>query len=365
MNAARSLAAFFSVLLITLACGAFAAPPTTVKPVTKALLIAHYMPWFSAPPISPQWGWHWTMNRYHPDQLANGQPEIASHYTPLIGLYDSSDPDVLRCQVMQMKLAGIDGIAVDWYGNDEFLDYGVNNRNSERLLPIIEAAKMHFAVCYEDQTVPKEIAGGVFPESDAVLHEQRLMTWMQTHFFSSPAYLKLHGRPVLLTFGNPYYNNAQWTQIFSALPQKPLYFTETNRHGMDVSAGGFDWPMPSGGTSGAFQAQDTFYAAAGPQFIPAAFPRFDDIYAQAGVGNSYGIVGDQNGKTFTGTLTRALQSCAPIVQLVTWNDWGEGTQIEPSVQHGYRDLAETQRLRRRYVDPAFAPTPADLALPLK
>ena len=71
------------------------------------------MPWFSAPPISPQWGWHWTMNRYHPDQLTNGQPEIASHYTPLIGLYDSSDPDVLRCQVMQMKLAGIDGIAVD------------------------------------------------------------------------------------------------------------------------------------------------------------------------------------------------------------------------------------------------------------
>ena len=185
--------AVFVLSLSAFAGNVLAAPPDTVKPVTKALLIAHYMPWFSAPPISPQWGWHWTMSRYHPDQLANGQPEIASHYTPLIGPYDSSDPDVLRCQVMQMKLAGIDGIAVDWYGNDEFLDYGVSNRNTERLLPIIETAKMHFAICYEDQTVPKEIAGGVFPESDAVLHEQRLMTWMQTHFFSSPAYLKLHG----------------------------------------------------------------------------------------------------------------------------------------------------------------------------
>ena len=189
---------------------------------------------------------------------------------------------------------------------------------------------------------------------------------MQTHFFSSPAYLKIGGRPVLLTFGNPYYSDAQWTNIFSVLPQKPLYFTESNRHGMDVSAGGFDWPMPGSGTGGALKAQDTFYADAGMgPFIPAAFPRFDDSYAQAGVGKSYGTIEDRDGKTYTETLTRALQSPAPIVQLVTWNDWGEGTQIEPSVQHGYRDLAETQRLRKRYLEPAFAPTPADLALPLE
>jgi len=365
----RILSALFGILVLMLVGSVFAAPPPSVKPTPKPLMMTHYMPWFSAPPASPQWGWHWTMNHYHPDQLANGQPEIASHYSPLIGPYDSGDLDVLKCQVLQMKLAGIDGVIVDWYGNDEFLDYGISNKNTERLLPVIEAAKMHFAVCYEDQTVPKEIAAKIFPGSEAVLHGQRLMTWMQTHFFSSPAYLKLHGRPVLLTFGNPYFSAALWTQIFSVLPQKPVYFTETNRHGMDVSAGGFDWPMPSGGTSGgtsgAFQAQDTFYAAAGPQFIPAAFPRFDDIYAQAGVGSSYGIVSDQGGKTYTDTLTRALQSEASVVQIVTWNDWGEGTQIEPSVQHGYRDLAETQRLRRRYVDPAFTPTPADLKLPLK
>ena len=356
-----------SALLLTLAGSTLAAPPDSVKPAAKPLLMTHYMPWFSAPPTSPQWGWHWTMNRYRPDTLVNDQPEIASHYTPLIGPYDSGDLDALRCHVLLMKLAGIDGVIVDWYGNDNFLDYGVNNTNTERLLTVIEAAKMHFAVCYEDQTVPKEIAGGVFPETDAVLHGQRLMTWMQTHFFSSPAYLRIQGRPVLLTFGNPYYNSSQWTQVFSVLPQKPFYFPESNRHGIEASVGSFDWPMPSGGTGGAFQAQDKFYADAGtgPQFIAAAFPRFHDIYAQAGIGNSYGNIGDQDGKTYTDTLTRALQSHAPVVQLVTWNDWGEGTQIEPSVQHGYRDLAATQRLRRQYIESGFAPTPADLSLPVE
>ncbi len=358
---------FASALLLTLAGSAVAAPPEQTQPAPKPLLLTHYMPWFQAPPASPQWGWHWTMNHYHPDTVVSGQPEVASHYSPLIGPYDSGDPDVLRCQVLLMKLAGIDGVVVDWYGNDEFMDYGVNNRNTERLLPVIEEAKMHFAVCYEDQTVPKGIAGGVFPASDAVGHGQRLMTWMQTHFFASPAYLKFQNRPVLLSFGDPYYSDAQWTQIFSVLPQKPLYFTESIRREPQASVGAFDWPLPKGGTQYAFQQQDKFYANAGgdPLFIAAAFPRFDDIYEQAEVIKSWGHVDDRDGRTYADTLTKALGSHAPVVQLVTWNDWGEGTQIEPSVQVGYRDLAQTQRLRRRFVDPKFAPAAADLPLPVR
>ena len=334
----------------------------------KRLLLAHYMPWFQARPFSPQWGWHWTMNHYDPNSIgADGQRAIASHYSPLIGPYASDDPDVLRCQVMLMKLAGIDGVIVDWYGNDDFMDYGVNNRNTEALLPVIQQAGMHFALCYEDQTVPKEIAGGVFPKEAAVRHGQKLMEWMQTHFFSSTAYVKREGRPALLSFGDPYYTDSQWDQIFSVLPQKPLYFTESSLREPTAASGGFDWPQPHGGTQGAFQQQAAFYQRfqSSPLFIAAAFPRFDDIYQQAGVIPSWGHVDDRQGQTYTDTLTRALQSQAPIVQIVTWNDWGEGTQIEPSVQVGYRDLAATQRLRRRFLDPAFTPTAADLLLPVE
>ena len=357
-----------SALLLTLAGSTLAAPPDSTKPAAKPLLMTHYMPWFQAPPTSSQWGWHWTMNHYHPENAAPGvQPEIASHYSPLVGPYDSGDPDVLRCQVLLMKLAGIDGVIVDWYGNDEFMDYGVDNRNTERLLPIVEEARMRFAVCYETHTVTTEIGGGVFPASDAIGHGQRLMSWLQAHFFSSPAYLKVQNRPVLLSFGDPYYTDSQWTQIFSGLPQKPLYFTESVRAEPEASAGGFDWPLPKGGTHYAFQQQDKFYAnaQAWPVSIAAAFPRFDDIYEQAGVVKSWGHVDDQGGRTYTETLTKALQSKAPVIQLVTWNDWGEGTQIEPSVQVGYRDLAETQRLRRQFVDPAFSPNAADLPLPVQ
>ncbi len=363
--------AVIAALLLALLGSAAAAPaPKQWRAASQAkrLLMTHYMPWFVAKPFSPQWGWHWTMNHYDPNSSsASGQPEIASRYSPLIGPYDSDDPDVLRCQVMLMKLAGIDGVIVDWYGNDEFADYGVNNRNTEALLPVIRQAGMHFAICYEDQTVPKEIAGGVFPASDAVTHGQKLMQWMQTHFFSSPAYLKMDGRPVLLSFGDPYYNDSQWNQLFSVLPQKPLYFTESSLREPTAAVGGFDWPQPHGGTQDAFQQQTAFYQRfqGAPLCVAAAFPRFDDIYQQAGVGPSYDQIEDRQGQTYTDTLTRALQSSAPIVQIVTWNDWGEGTQIEPSVQVGYRDLATTQRLRRQFLDPAFTPIAAALRLPVE
>ena len=373
-DAVRVLMRLTAVLAVSalLVNSAAASGPPMPRPLKKigspaqSLLMTHYMPWFQAPPVSPQWGWHWTMNHYHPERTVNGQPEIASHYSPLIGPYDSDDPDVLRCQVLLMKLAGIDGVIVDWYGNDNFMDYGTNNRNTERLLPIIQQAGLRFAICYEDQTVSKEIAGGVFPATDAVAHGQRLMQWMQTSFFSSPAYLKLDNRPVLLSFGDPFYQDSQWDRIFSVLTHKPQHFTESNRREPTASVGGFDWPLPAGGTDNAFRQQDKFYQNAQdwPLFIAAAFPRFDDIYSQAGIGKSWGHIDDRKGRTYTDTLTKALKSHAPIVQIVTWNDWGEGTQIEPSVQYGYRDLAATQRLRRRYLAPAFAPTAADLRLPV-
>src|SRR5437762_12910891 len=80
--------------------------------------------------------------------------------------------------------------------------------------------------------------------------------------------------------------------------------------------------------------------------VPAAFPRFNDIYGEAGSRPSYGVIDDQNGRTYAELLDRALMSSSTILQLVTWNDWGEGTQIEPSVEFGYRDLEATQRARR-------------------
>ena len=50
------------------------------------------------------------------------------------------------------------------------------------------------------------------------------------------------------------------------------------------------------------------------------------------------------------------------MQIATWNDWGEGTQVEPSIEFGYRDLEHLQSVRGSQED---GPTTADLRLPFR
>ncbi len=326
--------------------------------------MAHYMPWYEADPAQKKWGWHWTMNHFKPDTIVRGKREAASLYSPLIGLYDSNDADTLECHVLLMKLSGIDGVIIDWYGNDDFLDYGLIHRNTQHLISFVKKAGLRFAIMYEDQTVPKLLAAHRLPNDDTVAHGKRFLQWMQTNWFNDPAYLVLEKRPVFMVFGSGNYTGEQWNQIFAGLTPAPYFFTESDRRAPAIGA--FGWPQPRGGTTKALEEQEHFYGLAktGSTFVPAAFPRFDDIYQQAGLHPSWGNIADQNGKTYAQTLERALKSTAPVIQLVTWNDWGEGTIIEPSVEYGYRDLETTQRLRRQYVEPKFPYQPSDLTLPV-
>ena len=59
---------------------------------SEKIVLAHYMPWYSAKPEVGEWGWHWTMDHSDPNDVRwNGKRKIASHQYPLIGLYDSGD----------------------------------------------------------------------------------------------------------------------------------------------------------------------------------------------------------------------------------------------------------------------------------
>lgn len=343
------------------AAGAGLASAGTATDHARPLVLAHYMPWYEAKPAHPAWGWHWTMNHFDPDKVSEGRPQAASHYLPLIGLYDSSDPDVLQCQAEQMKLAGIDGVILDWYGPDDHLDYASVHRNSQELVRALKKAGLRFAVCYEDQSVPRLIEGKKVDPAQAVEHGRKVLRWLDEHWFHDPAYAQVGGKPLFLVYGPQFYKDDQWTEIFSALPAAPAYFTLHHRRG--PAQGAFDWPQPAPNLG--LVAVDRFYkeSADWPAAIPVAFPRFHDIYHDAGVGNSYGSIPDDGGKTYETTLARALGSRSPVVQIATWNDWGEGTQVEPSVEFGYRDLEKTQTLLQKQGAGQLPYTASDLRVP--
>lgn len=326
------------------------------------VVLAHYMPWFEAKPVSDKWGWHWTMKAFDPDKMVGGQPNIASHFHPLIGPYDSSDIAVLEYQLLSMKLAGIDGVIVDWYGLTDFRDYAILHRNTTRLLETAERHKMKFVICYEDQTIPALVEGKRIAAADRSSHAANEIQWLSKYWFKSPSYLLLDGKPVLLSFGQTGLTNDEWSQCLKQAAVPVMYFSQQQRRAAAVGA--FDWPTPSE----PLKAFERFHKEARdwPQSIPVAFPRFVDIYAEAKVSPSYGRLDDDKGQSFRRMLDRAFQSKAAYVQIATWNDWGEGTQIEPSHEFGYRDLETLWNLRREHASArVIARKPEELRLPSK
>lgn len=298
--------------------------------IAEPVLLVHYMPWYSAPPSGGVWGWHWTMNHFDPERFRwDGRREIASHEYPLIGPYDSGDDDVLECHVLLMKIAGIDGVVIDWYGTGVSNDYPLCHGNTQKLIPWLKKAGLRFAVCYEDQAL-KPLQSG-----EDTRQLQRDVRWVEDTLFSDSRYLRHDGRPLFFVFGPQH--------VRGAFPFASRPFTVglphlAKEHGLD---GSFAWPPVAGGRSVSAEQwkKDLDGTYADAQTLAAtAFPGFHDIYRQAGVHDSYGSIDARRGHTLVESLAQATQSGKPFVQVATWNDFGEGTMIEPTISRGYRSL---------------------------
>jgi hypothetical protein len=355
-NLARAVLPFLLIVPCSFPAAAQQPDPAASRP--PARMMAHYMPWYEARPRSPAWGWHWTMNTFDPAGKKTGRPDIASHYHPLIGPYDSGDPDIVEYHALLMRLAGIDGVIFDWYGTVELFDYALIHRNASAFVDQAAKCGLTFAVCYEDQTISKLAERGLLRQGDRVIHARGELEWLRSHWFVRPSYLRLDGKPVLLSFGHGGLTDNEWLQALDQGKDAPLYLSEHERS--RAAAGAFDWPKPKAGLKG--QQDFLKIASQWPAAMAVAFPRFHDIYEEAGIHPSWGRIDDDKGKIFETTLENACRSRLPLIQLCTWNDWGEGTVIEPSVEFGYRDLEVIQQYRRKYIEPTFGCQPGDLRL---
>jgi hypothetical protein len=341
---------------------------------TKPLIMVHFMPWYQTPSVEGYWGWHWTMNHFNPESIDSaGHRSIASYYYPLTGPYDSQDSLILEYQTLLMKICGIDGVLVDWWGIDNFADYAVMNESTNKLFAAVERARLSFGIVYEDQTIKHMIDYGYLKAGDALNHGKAALKYLDRNWFGTKTYLKFDNHPVLLVFGPEYFmKTSDWDTLFSDLSLTPLFFTLIDRLA-PVAVGSYPWPpMKDCDASGILTQKalndflNWFYgqAVGWPYLVASAFPGFHDIYQEAGVMPSLGYLDPMNGFTFKSTLQQALSHRADVIQLVTWNDYGEGTIIEPTVQFGYQYL-EIVQATEDSLDPTFPFHNSDLRIPLR
>lgn len=300
------------------------------------------MPWFATPETTPDrsWGWHWAMDRCNPDVVdpRTSRRNIASYYYPLIGPYDSGDRAVLDYHLLLMKLSGIDGILVDWYGaSSSDAEARMLLRNAEAVMDRAEALGLQFAVVVEER-----FAHSVDDLRADVAHVMK-------HYMIRSGYVRTNAGPLLLVFGPRTFRRPdQWAAIVGAaageLDLRTLWHNDSVGEYAD---GHFFWPYEEhpGDHLDVMRRYYDECEELAAKAVGVAYPGFEDYYAE-GIegGHSYFIIRPEGG----GTLDRVLYlvdrhpGVIDILQLATWNDFGEGTMFEPTVETGFTYLTRLQ-----------------------
>ena len=305
----------------------------------------HYLPWFQSKGYDGYWGQHWTMTNRNPDRFdANGHREVASYYNPLIGPYSSSDEYLQEYHFLLMKLCGIDGVIFDWYGSRDIHDYGLIKQATETFIPKLENVDLDFSIMYEDRVAYME-EGGVL--INPLKRAKQDFRYINNVYFRSSNYMKVNGIKCISTFGPHYITKAQhWNKIHDIFPDndKPYLLSLWGMKDAlgEYFKGEFLWVAEDH-----LLAKDYYYntyANTNVVTIDSAYPGFASYYADGGwsEGINEWVLPKYDGLTFIESLNASTSTTADFIQIITWNDFGEGTMIEPTTQFGFTYLQMLQ-----------------------
>jgi hypothetical protein len=181
------------------------------------------------------------------------------------------------------------------------------------------------------------------------------MTYLESNYFSADEYMKLGGQDLFLVFGPRTFNAASdWSAILQGHASTMLVPLD-NRMGGVGAKSEFNWPYqdstyPTSGYSHKhyLEAFNQTRAKASVYPIASAYPGFNDFYAQGNAGSTLFFVDPYDGTadpcaTLSYTLNSAKSAGLNYLQIATWNDFGEGTMIEPTEEFQFDFLKRIQQ----------------------
>jgi glycoprotein endo-alpha-1,2-mannosidase len=294
------------------------------------MVLSVYYPWYGAP-SGPSGAWH---------QWIPGLLRYGAAHTPSAGFYDSLDTALSRRHVKEAHEAGIDGFAVSWWGRGSFED-----RTFRALLSVADQEYFPLAIYYE----AADSLDGVVDDIRYILRE----------YGSNPSYLRIDGLPVVFVYGRVVtrFGRNEWASIFERLNSEGLrgvFVADGLEDDLFVGDGHLDFIYDL------FQGVHAYIAVSldpaalremnalasvrskGKNILFAAtvVPGYDDSLIRSG-----GPIRDrQDGAYYRQRWDIAAGASPGWILVTSYNEWQEGSEIEPSLELGAQYLAATRDL---------------------
>ena len=338
-------------------------------------VLAFYYPWY-ANPAGPSRRWfHWTETG---SSGVTYESIAQSEHYPLLGAYDIADEAVVLAHMYMARQAGIDGFIVSWWGIDTFEDTQMT-----RILSLADRTGLKATIYYEttrDLTL-----------EDVVTE----LTYVLRKYAAAPSFLKDSGRHVVFIYAVLYAGRdpSFWLEVrrrVEASAGPVVLIGDVVGHGYRGFGTGHEYAelymdVFDGFHSYIFLGEDVrwFYRSAVERLRIAQIPAQDideaftsaysgeDVNAflksvslTAAPGNDLTKIGGdaslfrdrKEGEFYAAYWRTAIELDVHSVLITSWNEWHEGTEIEPSREYGFDYIRLTRRFVEEYKQ-ASLPTP--------
>ncbi len=245
--------------------------------------------------------------------------------------YNSADPAQVKKQIQDMIDRGIDGVIIDWYGPGSPVDQATRAFMAE--------AETHpgfsFAIMVDQGAIQQNMCSGCSAQQTLV----QLLQYVEAKYFPSPAYLRIDGAPIVTNFDIDVVYKIDWPAAKASLASAPSFiFQNSDGFSHAVTGGSYSWVIPTTTDFGLTYLNDFYRTGLKvPQekTIGAAYKGFNDSLAAWGTKR---VMSQQCGQTWLQTFSKANAFYNSgrqlnLLQVVTWNDYEEGTEIESGIDN--------------------------------
>lgn len=251
--------------------------------------------------------------------------------------YTSDDPAQVQKQVDDQVSRGIDGTIVDWYGSSHVVD-DTATQLMMRYAETLPGLPFKFAIM-EDKGALISCAQTAGCDVNKQLITD--LTYVYNTYEGSPAYMMFNGQPVVFFFGLEAYN-INWDYVKANLPGNPMFiFQNAGGFTHADTSGAYSWVMINTSDPNDWKQSylDNFYQTAlnyrALHPFGAAWKGFNDTIASWSLNR---IVNQNCGQTWLNTwneVGKYYNSSNPLesLQITTWNDYEEGTEIETGIEN--------------------------------